>query len=304
MDQTSYSVTDDGTHLHLTIQINIAGHHGGNLAHVMTSADVSTAQATGEGRRPPLIIPEPMGQPLYTCRTMEEGLRNVLTYDHELLVVYQPQHCIRTHMIVGAEALIRWRHPDQGLLSPAHFIPLAEDMGFITLLDEWVLYRVCQQHLQWQAAGTPHPARISLNLSARHFRDDRILWVMQNALEETGIDPACIELELTESAALYNQPMTMLLLKELARMGVRLALDDFGTGYSSLNYLAQFPVHTLKLDKSFVLPLPHDRTAATIVKATIDMAHTLGNTVVAEAVETLERMPSWKRRGVISCRGI
>ncbi len=219
---------------------------------------------------------------------LENTLRRALL-NNELVLHYQPLIDLRTKSVAGVEALIRWQHPEKGLLSPAHFISVAEVSGLIVPIGQWVLLTACRQMRAWQKR-TGQKVSISVNLSARQFQQPDLVEKIQAALEETGIPPSSLELEITESNAMQNAENTIHLLRELKALGVSIAMDDFGTGYSSLNYLKRFPIDTLKLDKMFVQDIATDKSDAAIVSAVIAMAHSLELEVVAEGVETEEQL--------------
>ncbi|MFO1420606.1 MAG: EAL domain-containing protein [Candidatus Competibacteraceae bacterium] len=207
----------------------------------------------------------------------------------EMELYYQPKWDFRAGVITGAEALIRWNHPELGLLSPAKFIPIAEDSGLVLSLGEWVL-RVAIDEIGQMHRGAFPGLRIAVNLSVRQFRQSDLAEVVRGVLEETHFDPACLELELTEGILMHHTEENMVALRALKTMGVRIAIDDFGTGYSSLSYLQRFPVDVLKIDRSFVMELPASASSAAIVNAIVTLAHGLGLAVVAEGVETSEQM--------------
>jgi EAL domain-containing protein (putative c-di-GMP-specific phosphodiesterase class I)/FixJ family two-component response regulator len=186
------------------------------------------------------------------------------------------------------EALVRWQHPELGLVSPARFISVAEESGLIVPLGEWVLRTACAQNKAWQRAGLK-PISVAVNLSARQFRQPNLVEMVAGILRETELDPAHLDLEVTESLVMQNVEATIATLGRLKAMGVKLSIDDFGTGYSSLNYLKRFPIHTLKIDQSFVRDVTTDPSDAAIAKTIIAMAHELGLTVIAEGVETEEQ---------------
>jgi EAL domain-containing protein (putative c-di-GMP-specific phosphodiesterase class I) len=189
---------------------------------------------------------------------------------------------------VGGEALLRWKHPERGLVSPAEFIPVLEETGLIVPVGDWVLWRACQDLKEWQAAG--HVAvPIAVNLSARQFRAPNLDEHIKALVESSGVDPSLIELELTESQLMQDPDQAIRVMRALRDAGMRLAIDDFGTGYSSLAYLRRFPVGALKIDRSFVKDMSSEKGDATIVRTIIEMAHSLGFTVVAEGVETEEQ---------------
>jgi EAL domain-containing protein (putative c-di-GMP-specific phosphodiesterase class I)/ActR/RegA family two-component response regulator len=203
----------------------------------------------------------------------------------EFQVYYQPQVNVQTGKIISAEALIRWLHPEKGLISPAQFIPSAEATGFIVQLGEWVLQTACRQMQVWQNAGFSG-LRVAVNLSARQFHQPDLSSRVAQILAEIGLEPSSLELELTESLMVADAPSAIATLQHLKSLGVSISIDDFGTGYSSLSYLAQYPFDTLKIDRCFISNITHGRTNAAIVKAIIEMAHSLCLEVVAEGVET------------------
>jgi EAL domain-containing protein (putative c-di-GMP-specific phosphodiesterase class I)/ActR/RegA family two-component response regulator len=203
----------------------------------------------------------------------------------EFQVYYQPQVNVQTGKIISAEALIRWLHPEKGLISPAQFIPSAEATGFIVQLGEWVLQTACRQIQVWQNAGFSG-LRVAVNLSARQFHQPDLSSRVAQILAEIGLEPSSLELELTESLMVEDAPSAIATLQQLKSLGVSISIDDFGTGYSSLSYLAQYPFDTLKIDRCFISNITHGCTNAAIVKAIIEMAHSLCLEVIAEGVET------------------
>jgi diguanylate cyclase (GGDEF)-like protein/PAS domain S-box-containing protein len=219
---------------------------------------------------------------------MESQLRRAVERD-ELLLHYQPKLQMSTGRIVGLEALIRWKHPELGLVPPSQFIPLAEETGLIVPIGEWVLRNACKQNIAWQRAGLT-PVHVAVNIASPHFRQGGLVASVGSALKETGVEPNWLEVELTESMLMQSVDTTLKTLFQLKDMGVRLAIDDFGTGYSSLSYLKRFPLDTLKIDRSFVKDLPRDPEDAAITKAIIAMSHSLKLSVVAEGVETAEQL--------------
>ena len=207
----------------------------------------------------------------------------------ELLLHYQPKIDGKTGELIGMEALVRWQHPVKGLLYPSEFIPAAEETGLIKYLDEWVLNSACNQLKRWQKLEYTN-LRLSVNLSAWQFKEQHLPEVVKNVLLETGIDASYLELEITETVAMENLPYTVTTLGKLIDMGVNISIDDFGTGYSSLNYLKHFPVNYLKIDQSFIADISEDKNTCAIVKAIIEVAHTLNLKVIAEGVETKEQL--------------
>lgn len=219
---------------------------------------------------------------------LETSLRQAIE-NEEFTVHYQPRAKSESLRITGVEALVRWRHPQLGLVSPAEFIPLAEDTGLIVPIGEWVLREACRQNKQWQDEGWP-PMHVAVNLSARQFQHQDILGMVVRILKETGLPPQYLELELTESSVMGNAEFAIDVLNGLKAMGVRITIDDFGTGFSSLSYLKRLPIDTLKVDRSFVREAPSDPDDAAMVMAIITLAHNLRLNVVAEGVETQEQL--------------
>jgi len=215
---------------------------------------------------------------------LQSSLRHALERQ-ELLVYYQPQVNLKTGKIVGTEALVRWQHPERGLVSPDKFIPIAEETGLIVPIGEWVLKTACQQTKIWQDAGFK-ALRVAVNLSSRQFSQIDLRHQLVAILMETGLDPKYIELELTESMLVQNTEVAIRRLNALKSLGVEIAIDDFGTGYSSLSYLQQFPFDILKIDRCFIRNITENPSNSAITKAIIEMAKTLNLKLVAEGVET------------------
>ncbi|WP_157991687.1 EAL domain-containing protein [Caldimonas tepidiphila] len=217
------------------------------------------------------------------------GLARALQRGEELLLHYQPKVDLVSGEVVGVEALVRWQHPERGMISPAEFVPMAERTGLILPLGEWVLRTACAQVRAWQAASI-RPVPVAVNLSARQLLDSDIVAVVRGAIAEQGIEPAMIELELTESVSMDCPQRTAQLMHELRALGITLSIDDFGTGFSSLSYLKKLPVDKLKIDRSFVADITEDEEALAVVQAILAMAHRLNLRVVAEGVETEKQL--------------
>jgi diguanylate cyclase (GGDEF)-like protein len=232
---------------------------------------------------------------------LESDLRRVLDRG-ELLVHYQPQVDLRTGRIVGTEALLRWEHPEKGLISPAEFIPLAEETGLIAPIGKWVLAVACMQNSIWLKSGFP-PIRMSVNISSHQFKQKNIVETLGKVLKNSALDPTSLELEITEGTIMQDAASTIHLLKEFKNMGLRLAVDDFGTGYSSLNYLKRFPLDVLKIDRSFIKDVMIDPDDAVITKAIIAMAHSLNLEVVAEGIETEGQLGFLRQNGCDTMQG-
>lgn len=233
---------------------------------------------------------------------LDAQLRRALT-NNELAVYYQPRICAKTRHIVSTEALVRWIHPERGMISPVEFIPLAEETGLIVPLGEWVLYEACRQGTAWHAAGNRN-MRISVNVSPKQFNAQFLAEDVPRILANTGFDPCCLELEVTETAmmAVLSED-TLAALVSLREKGVRIVLDDFGTGYSSLSYLHRFPLDGLKIDRSFVQRLPEAADARAITHAVLNMAQALNLHTVAEGVETADQRDWLHERGCHEFQG-
>jgi EAL domain-containing protein (putative c-di-GMP-specific phosphodiesterase class I) len=204
------------------------------------------------------------------------------------LLHYQPKVNLETGEITGVEALVRWEHPERGMVAPLQFVPIAEDCGLILPIGRWVLREACRQARAWQDAGLPR-LTIAVNVSAVEFRDKGFVEGVRTILRETGLEACYLQLELTEGVLMVDGKATSSVLEELKRMGVQLAVDDFGTGYSSLSYLLQFPIDVLKIDQSFVHEINDGHDDSSIVSAIIKMGESLKHLVVAEGIETREQ---------------
>ena len=226
---------------------------------------------------------------------LENALRTSVR-DHDFIIHYQPQHDLRTRALLGFEALVRWHQPDMGLISPEEFIPLAEETGLILQLGDWVLATACSQTRCWMANHAA-PIRMAVNLSARQFWQSDLVESIARGLAQSGLPPEHLELELTESMVMRNVDTAIGKMHELSAMGIRLSIDDFGTGYSSLAALKRFPIHTLKIDKSFVKEVTINPNDAAIASSIIALAHTMNLTVVAEGIETLDQLEFLLERG-------
>ncbi|AUI69319.1 EAL domain-containing protein [Beggiatoa leptomitoformis] len=271
-----------------SIGISIFPKDGRDVGTLMKNADAGMYMAKRQGRNNYRFYVHSANAASAARLNMENKLRQALEFE-EFEVWYQPRFDIRKGIVVGAEALVRWRSPEFSLVPPAQFIPLAEDTGLIIPIGEWVLRTACQENQRWQRAGEP-PLHVSVNLSARQFIQEDLLITIEQIVSDLNMDPHRLELELTESLIMPNAEDTLETLKALKRLGMQLSVDDFGTGYSSLSYLKRFPIDTLKIDQSFIRDLNHDSDDSTLVTAIIAMAQKLRLTVVAEGVETREQL--------------
>lgn len=279
----------DGHELRMTASIGISIFPGDGLdaEALMQNADTAMYHAKEQGRNNYQFYNPGMNIKAFRRIIIENSLRQTIERG-ELLLYYQPQIDLTTRSITGIEALVRWRHPELGLLSPVQFIPLAEETGLILSLDEWVLRTACTQFSAWQNAGR-RPLKLTVNLSARQFQQPDFVETVNGVLRETSLDPARLGIEITESTAMQNVEDTLPKLAALSDRGVHFSIDDFGTGYSSLSYLKKLPIHKLKIDKSFIADLMVDPDYKIIISAIIAMAHSLRLKVVAEGVESEEQ---------------
>ncbi|HIK41363.1 PAS domain S-box protein, partial [Thermoleptolyngbya sp. M55_K2018_002] len=280
----------DGHELHITCSMGIAlfPDHGTDAQTLLKNADAALYLAKGHGRDNHQFYTPAITSQSTERLVLDSSLHYALERQ-EFTLHYQPQVNILTGEIIQMEALLRWTHPKLGLISPQTFIGLAEENGLIVPIGFWVLRTACLQNKQWQEAGLG-PLRVAVNLSARQFQQPNLVGAIASILEETGLPPTGLELEITETAAMQNVEFTTTLLHELQDMGVRIAMDDFGTGYSSLGYLKQFPLNTLKIDRSFVKDVTVNPDDAAIVAAIVALGQGLNLNVVAEGVETVEQL--------------
>ena len=281
--------TIEGHELHVTGSIGIALHprDGGDAETLLKCADAALYRSKDLGRNMYQFFNVEMNTKAMERLMLEGGLRRALE-QREFLLHYQPRVDLRTGEITGMEALVRWQHPEKGLIPPLRFIPVAEETGLIVPLGEWVLRTACEQNKSWQRAGLK-PVCVAVNLSACQFRHQDLVQVVADILKETDLDPGYLELEMTESLIMHNVEETIATLTRLKAMGVKLSIDDFGTGYSSLSYLKRFPIDMLKIDQSFVRNITTDPDDAAIAKTIISMAHDMQLKVIAEGVETEEQ---------------
>ena len=254
---------------------------------LMKNADIAMYRAKEDGKNTYKFYSEETNVHTFERMALETSLRRGLERN-EFFLHYQAKLDLRTGHITGVEALIRWQHPELGMVPPMQFIPLAEETGLIVPIGKWVLNTACAQNVAWQGDGLP-PLCMAVNLSARQFADENLLEDIAAALKSSGLRPELLELELTESMVIQNTERAGRILAAIKKMGVRLAIDDFGVGYSSLTHLKRFPIDTLKVDRSFIRDLPQDLEDKAICEAIIAMGKSLNLTVVAEGVETLEQ---------------
>ncbi|MCA1987580.1 MAG: PAS domain S-box protein [Desulfarculus sp.] len=271
-----------------SIGITIFPHDGLEPETLVSNADLAMYRAKGEGRNNYKLFTPAMNQVVVRRLEMERALRRAIARD-ELLVFYQPKVDLDTGLVVGLEALVRWQRPGHGLVSPADFIPLAEETGLIVPIGEWVLRTACARTKIWHDQGH-HSLGVAVNLSPRQFQQRNLVQTVAQVLEETLLDPSCLELEVTESVLMHSVEDAIRTMQDLADLGVKLFMDDFGRGYSSLYHLKRFPMQALKIDRSFVQDVTSNPSDASIVNTIISMGRSLNLQVVAEGVETQEQL--------------
>jgi diguanylate cyclase (GGDEF)-like protein/PAS domain S-box-containing protein len=284
----AHSIAGQDLHVDGSIGISIYPGDGEDAETLIKNADTAMYHAKENGRNNFQFFKADMNLKAVERQTLEGSLRGALERE-EFVLHYQPKVNLDTGEITGVEALIRWRHPDRGLLPPTQFVPIAEDCGLILPIGRWVLREACRQARGWQEAGLPFN-RISVNVSAAEFRAKTFLAEVSASLKETGLEARYLDLELTESALMLRAESSAAILHSLKAMGVHLAVDDFGTGYSSLSYLQRFPIDILKIDKSFVHQITGDLDDSPIVGAIINMGKSLKQRVIAEGVETEQQL--------------
>ncbi|MEJ0011682.1 MAG: EAL domain-containing protein [Bauldia sp.] len=280
-----------GVHdLHVTASVGVSVYpdDGHDAETLIKNADTAMYQAKDKGKQGYQFFKPAMNIRAVERQSIEEGLRRALERQ-EFTLLYQPKIDLATGAVSGGEALIRWIHPTRGTMPPAQFIPIAEECGLILPIGAWVMREACRQAQSWNSAGLP-PTKVAVNVSAMEFRDDEFLRNLFTILDETGLDPHCLELELTESVLMKRADSAASILRHVRARGVQIALDDFGTGYSSLSYLRKFPVDALKIDQSFIRQISTAGEDTAIVTAVIAMAQSLKLRVIAEGVESLEEL--------------
>lgn len=280
-----------------SVGISLAPGDGTTRETLLKNADMALYRSKMDGRGTWRFFEPAMDASLQSRRALETDLRAAMDKD-EFDLFYQPIYDLRMDRISGFEALLRWRHPERGFVPPDQFIPVAEEIGLITPLGEWVLNRACKQAASW-----PNELKIAVNVSATQFRDPRLAAVIAKALEVSALAPHRLELEITESVLLGNSSETIATLHELKARGLRIALDDFGTGYSSLSYLRSFPFDKLKIDQSFVRDATATKGSKLIVRAITSLGKSLGMTTTAEGVETIEQLNQMKAEGCNEAQG-
>jgi predicted signal transduction protein with EAL and GGDEF domain len=292
-----YEIEGERVLVGASVGIAVEPECGASAELLLKYADMALYEAKANGRATWCFYEARMDLLVQTRRALSADLRDAIRLG-QLEVHYQPLINLGAERIAGFEALLRWRHPERGLVSPGQFIPIAEETGLISVIGDWVLRQACQEAVRW-----PEPVSVSVNLSPRQFRNNNVARAVKAALDQTGLAPGRLELEITESLLLQDGEDVLTALGDLRALGVGVALDDFGTGYASLSYLRKFPFSKLKIDQSFVRGMEQREDCIIIIQAVAALAKRLGMTVTAEGVETEEQLAIVREAGCTHGQG-
>ena len=298
---TTHDLEGHSVSVTTSIGISIFPTDGEDAEVLMKHADSAMYHAKETGRNNYQFFKKSLNATVLERFSIEQDLKHAIEQD-EFVLYYQPQLDLSSRKIVGAEALIRWMHPQKGLIPPDKFIPLAEESGLIVDINKWVIRTACKQNDHWRKAGFT-PIRIAVNLSGYQFANQNIIQIIRDALQEANLDAKNLEVEITENTLMQNTKETIRILEQMRDLKLRIALDDFGTGYSSLSYLTSFPVDILKIDRSFVMGCATHNNNRIIIKAIVAMGHSLGMKIVAEGIESEEEFQLLKEYGVNEGQG-
>jgi EAL domain-containing protein (putative c-di-GMP-specific phosphodiesterase class I) len=292
----------EGKRLFVTASIGVAlsPGDGKDAEGLLKHAEMAMYQAKQRGRNTTAFYSAAMNARAQERVSMEAQLRQAVERD-EFVLYFQPKVDVASGRVVGAEALLRWKHPEQGMIAPARFIPVAEETGLIAEIGQWALRAAALEAKVWNKAG--YPVNVAVNVSPEQFKQGKVWLAVRAALDRSGLKPTQMVLELTESMLMENAEESIDVLHELKEMGVRLAVDDFGAGYSSFNYLGKFPIDEIKIDQSFVKGLPEQRQSAAIIGAVVGLARELDLKVVAEGVESKAQLDYLRMRGCDQYQG-
>jgi EAL domain-containing protein (putative c-di-GMP-specific phosphodiesterase class I) len=296
-----FRVRDDEVFVTVSAGIAIGPRDGQDAEELVRSADTAMFHAKDQGRNNVQFFNDRMNVRAVERLKIETNLRRAIERS-EFLLYYQPQIDIATNQVIGAEALIRWQHPEDGMVMPGRFIPVAEETGLIVQIGDWALRETCRQIKAWEQEGV-EPIRISVNLSFKQFRKPDFVESVENAIAESGIDPHYLDFELTESMVMHDVDHAIQILKRIKALGIEISIDDFGTGYSSLNHIRRLPIDIVKIDKSFVNEVSTSKGDAEIATAIVALAHSLNLKVIAEGVETAEQLSFLSSRNCNAFQG-
>jgi len=297
----SFAIGEHEVFIGVSIGISVFPEDGRDADTLLRNADAAMYRAKAEGRNNSQFYTQDLTRNAGERLSMETYLRHALE-NNELVLHYQPQYSLKTGQMVAVEALIRWQHPEQGLIYPDKFITIAEETGLIVPIGEWVLETACDQLIKWQNTGCL-ALRMAVNLSARQFWKPGLEKIVRDILIKTGVEPSLLDLELTESIIMRDTKSTAETLNEFHAMGIELSIDDFGTGYSSLSYLKRFPINRLKIDKSFVCDIAIEKNGDDMINSIIALGHCMGLQVLAEGVETEEQLTYLRENGCDEVQG-
>ncbi|MNZ67050.1 Cyclic di-GMP phosphodiesterase Gmr [compost metagenome] len=282
--ETPFEINGRSLYMSVSVGISVYPYDGNEMDLIMRNADIAmyVAKEQGDGfyHFYDSIIENQRAESMQLENELKSALR-----DGQFTLYYQPKIDAVSNEVIGAEALIRWIHPEYGIISPAKFIPLAENSGIILDIDEWVLREACRQNKAWQDQGL-YNFPVAVNISARHFYQSNLIPMITRILEETGLDPCYVVLEITEGTLIKNVNYGIQVMEDITKMGIRISMDDFGTGYSSLSQLERLPISEMKLDRSFIEGLTDDSRKSSIVRAVIELGHHMELKVVAEGIES------------------
>ena len=296
-----YHVSGHELFLTCSVGISVFPNDGEEMEVILQDAGVAMHHAKQQGKNHSHFYSQGLNAHSRQRLSVESDLRKALERG-EMRLYYQPKYCVQSGRVSGAEALVRWQHPERGLVGPQDFIPVAEESGLIVPLGDWVLRAACEQIKAWQSAGLATP-RVAVNVSSHQFREHRLAETVQHALEASGVDPQYLTIEITESVIMENAQQNLDELSQIKLTGVKLSIDDFGTGYSSLSYLMRFPLDELKIDRSFLATIGEAGNKGLLVVAVIAIARSLGLNVVAEGVETDEQLEFLKAQACNEFQG-
>ncbi len=296
-----FKINGRDIHSNASIGITVFPEDAENPEEVLRNADMALYHGKGEGRGNYRFFVTKMNDEIQRRKSIEDDMRVGLERG-EFVLHYQPKLHIESNQITGMESLIRWEHPEQGFLSPAEFIPVAERSKLIVPIGDWVLREACAQNKAWTDAGLG-PVKVAVNLSAVQLRETDLTATIRQTLDETGLDPHQLELEITESLAMRNAEATIDILEDLTKIGVSIAIDDFGTGYSSLSYLKSFPVQRIKIDKAFIDDIGTEDNTGVIARAVTTLGHSFNMEITAEGVETEEQLAVLRSLGCDEIQG-
>jgi len=284
-----------------SLGISIYPDDGSDAQTLLKNADMAMYLVKQQGKNSFRFYSPQMNVHLMERLSLESGLRHAIERG-ELLLLYQPRVGVRDGQVTGMEALMRWQHPTQGMIGPSEFIPVAEDAGLMAAIGEWALHSACRQARAWRDLGLPM-LRVAVNLSHKQFQQESLIQVVREALHRVTLEPARLELEITEEMVIRNPERAVRLLTQLKEIGVRVVVDGFGTGYSSLSFLRRLPIDSVKIDRSLIVDLPRNNDAAALTRGVVAMAHSLGLTVIAEGVETREQWEFLHQQGCEEMQG-